>query len=199
MAKLGRALHLLSVVAIATFVVVPALPGAWTGGLSGRLSSLLRPISVKQSWRMYAPNPQRAQAYMNLTAEYADGTERVLEETEQERAGWGTHWMWNKSRVDIWRHYANFHPKRRNDHRTWYLRGTCVREARRGPIPEKIVMHQVRRRFAPPDAVGANTGGLGVPRRSLVTVQYCRTKQVLTMIEEDRKRRGIEPPDGDHG
>lgn len=187
---LGRVLHAACVLVITGFVVIPAIPGKWTGGVSNVLADLLRPLSIKQTWRMYAPDPQRAQVYMNLLARYPDGTERELEETEQEGAGWGTHWAWQKTRVDIWRHYALAHPKGRNEHRTWYLKGVCVREARRGEIPEKIVMHQVRRRFAPPEKVREGARGLGRPRRDLVTVQYCKTKQVLTMIEEDRVRRG---------
>jgi hypothetical protein len=189
---LGRLLHAAAVLALAVLVVVPALPGDWTAGVSGKLSGALRPISFKQSWRMYAPDPQRAHTYMNLTARYADGTERELEETEQERAGWGTHWAWQKTRVDIWRYYALAHPKGRNDNRTWYLKGVCVREARGGDIPEKIVMHQIRRRFAPPEKVRRGTSGLGRPRQDLVTVAYCKTPDVLEMIAEDRRRRGLE-------
>jgi hypothetical protein len=189
LSRLGRSLHALGVIAIATFVVVPAIPDAWTGGLSGTLGSMLRPLSLKQTWRMYAPDPQRAQSYMKLTARYPDGRERELEETEQARAGWETHFAWHKTRVDIWRYYALAHPKGRNDNRTWYLKGVCVREARRGDIPEKIVMHQVRRRFPPPDKARQGAG-LGRPRESLVTVQYCKTPEVLGMIESDRQRRG---------
>jgi hypothetical protein len=139
---------------------------------------------------MYAPNPQRAQLEMNLHATYADGTERELFETELERRAWGTHWVWDKTREDIWRQYANFHPDKRNINRIWYLKGVCVREARHGEIPVKIVMYQVRRRFAPPQKVAQGAPGLGAPRRKLVTVQYCKKPDVLEMIEHDREARG---------
>ena len=188
---LGRMVHAAAVIALAALVVVPAIPERWTGGVSSKLGTMLRPLSIKQSWRMYAPDPQRAQTYMNLTARYADGTERELEETLQERAAWGTHWAWQKTRVDIWRYYALAHPKGRNDNRTWYLKGVCVREARVGEIPEKLVMNQIRRRFAPPEKVRAGSSGLGRPRQDLVTVQYCKAPEVLEMIEEDRRRRGV--------
>ncbi len=52
-------------------------------------------------------------------------------------------------------------------------------------MPEKIVMEQVRRRFAPPEKVRAGHSGLGRPRRSLVTVQYCKVKRVRMMMEAD--------------
>ena len=193
----GRLLHAGFVLALAAFIVLPALPTAWTGTIGSSLADWGRKISVRQTWRMYAPNAQRAHMYMNLRAVYDDGTERELEETEQEQAGWGTHWLWNKTRVDIWRQYANFHPRKRNENRTWYLRGVCVREARRGEIPHRIVMQQVRRRLTPPEKVLAGAPGLGRPHRQLVTVQYCKTQRVLEMIEQDRARRGQEErPDG---
>lgn len=190
MTALVRLATVLWVGVIATFIVVPALPGSIAGPLPQTIGSLARTVSFQQRWGMYAPNPQRAQVYMDLTAVYADGRKEELEETIDTREGWGTHWFWDKNRVDIWRFYANYHPDKRNDNRTWYLRGVCVREARRGEIPDKIVMYHVRRRFAPPDKVRQGALGLGRPVRKLVTVQYCKTKQVLEMIERDRERRG---------
>jgi hypothetical protein len=196
LAQLGRAVHALCVLTIASFVVIPAIPDKWTGGISSKMAGMLRPLSLKQSWRMYAPDPQRAQTYMNLTARYPNGRERELEETQDERAGWGIHWAWNKTRVDIWQYYALSHPKGRNDNRTWYLKGVCVREARDGEVPERIVMHQVRRRFPPPDKARLGAG-LGRPRQDLVTVQYCKTKEVLAMIEQDRRRHGQPTDEGE--
>jgi hypothetical protein len=186
---LTRALRVLGVVALGTLVVAPNLPSEWVGDWTSTLAGWLRRVSFVQSWRMYAPNPQRAQSYMNLTAHYDDGTTAELFETEQERGGWGTVWAWNKTREDIWRHYANFHPKSNNEHRTWYLRAVCVREARSGRVPEKIVMEQVTRGFTHPDKVAAGKPALGRRRVELVTVAYCKTKQVREMIEADAERR----------
>lgn len=187
MRALTRALRAVGVLALCAMVVVPNLPAAWVGGAwSSTVAAWLRQVSFVQSWRMYAPNPQRAQTYMNLTAHYEDGTSEPLWETEQERGGWGTVWAWDKTREDIWRHYANFHPKSHNEHRTWYLRSVCVREARRGRIPEKIVMEQVTRGFAHPDKVAAGKPALGRRRVELVTVAYCKVKLVREMIEADR-------------
>lgn len=187
-AVLVRAVRVLGVLALATIVLVPNLPSEWMGEWSSTLAGGLRRASFVQSWRMYAPNPQRAQTYMNLTAHYGDGTTEALWETEQERGGWATVWAWDKTREDIWRHYANFHPKSANEHRTWYLRGVCVREARSGRVPEKIVMEHVTRGFARPDKVAAGKPALGRRRVELVTVAYCKTKQVRAMIEADRAR-----------
>lgn len=192
----ARLAHAAFVVAIAAFIVVPALPHDWTNPVAKTLAQWQLLVSVKQSWRMYAPNPQRAQMYMNLDAVYEDGSTRELEESVQERGGWDTHWLWDKTRVDIWRQYANFGPKRRNDNRSWYLKGVCVREARRGEIPHRIVMYQVRRRFTPPEQVWRGRPALGRPRRQLVTVAYCKTKEVLEMIGQDRRHRGQEVGDG---
>ncbi|MCH9681978.1 MAG: hypothetical protein K0V04_11130 [Deltaproteobacteria bacterium] len=184
-----RLTRAVGVLAIASAIVLPNLPGAWVGEWVGAQVSTtagwLRQVSFVQSWRMYAPNPQRAQTYMNLTAQYDDGSSAHLEETRQERHGWGRHFAWDKSRVDIWRHYANFHPKNANDHRKWYLRGVCVREARRGHMPQKVVMEHVTRRFTNPAKVAKGAPALGRPRKSLVTVGYCRTQRVRQMMDAD--------------
>lgn len=190
-----RLLQAVFVLAIVIAIVLPPLPEWLRGQLGADVSALEQKVSFKQGWQMYAPDPQRAQLEMNLTAVFADGSERRLQETQDEKFAWGTHWFWNKTRVDIWRQYANFRPEARNDNRTWYLKGVCVREARTGDIPQRIVMDHVRRRFTPPDKVLQGAPGLGAPVRKLVTVQYCKTPEVLEMIERDREHRGL----GDHG
>lgn len=188
-----RTLRVLGVLGLATLIVGPNIPTDWLGERVGEwnseLAGKLRQVSFVQSWKMYAPDPQRAQSYMNLTAHYEDGSTRALWETDQERHGWGTHFAWNKTREDIWRHYANFHPKNRNEHRKWYLRGVCVREARTGNTPDKIVMEQVTRKFTPPHEVAAGAPGLSRPRKRLVTVAYCKVRHVREMIEADQARR----------
>ncbi|MCA9655595.1 MAG: hypothetical protein H6712_00875 [Myxococcales bacterium] len=189
MGAMIRILRALGVLLLGLVIVLPNLPSDWLPGALGEgvsaIANATRQVSVVQSWKMYAPNPQRAQTYMNLTAHYADGSTGDLEETLQERGGWSTHFAWDKTRIDIWRHYANFHPKRSSEHRKWYLRAVCVREARRGNMPDKIVMEQVTRRFAPPDQVAQGHPGLGRPRRRLVTVQYCKVKAVREMLDAD--------------
>ncbi len=187
MRALRRILHAAFALAVVAFVLVPNVPSKMLP-LSGTLAKLGLTVSFKQGWQMYAPNPQRAHAYMNLTAVYDDGSEAYLEESLQENRAWNTHWMWNKTRVDIWRQYANFGAKHRNDNRTWYLKGVCVREARKGPIPHRILMHHVRRRFTAPHKVAKGAPDLGPPKRTLTTVQYCRNPVVLEMIEADRAR-----------
>ncbi len=182
-----RALHAAFVLTVVGFVVIPNVPSEDVP-LSGTMAKWAKQVSFKQGWQMYAPNPTRAQMYMNLTAVYDDGSERRLEETLQENQAWGTHFMWDKTRVDIWRQYANFNVKHRNNNRVWYLKGVCVREARKGPVPKRIVMHMVRRRFTPPDKVAKGRPGLGKPKRTFVTVQYCQHPVVKKIIEADAHR-----------
>ncbi|MBC8072749.1 MAG: hypothetical protein IAG13_30795, partial [Deltaproteobacteria bacterium] len=160
-----RLLHALVPTAMVVAIVVPTLPSDGFGPLPGLVARGLLLVSVKQTWGMYAPDPQRAQTYMDLEAEYADGSVALLREHDDVLHGWGTTWAWRKTRVDIWRFYANFHADRRNDNRSWYLRSVCVREARTGEEPRKLSMFHVKRRFASPEAVRAGKPGLGAPDR----------------------------------
>jgi hypothetical protein len=185
-----RILHALVPVTLAAAIVFPVLPGEGFGPLPRLFARAQLVVGVKQTWGMYAPDPQRSQHYMELVAVYDDGREEPLEENVDLEDGWGTTWAWRKTRLDIWKFYANFHPKKRSDHRLWYLRMVCVREARKGEIPEKITMHQVTRRFTSPGKVRKGAKGLGAPTREFVTVQYCRTPPTDAMIAEDRERRG---------
>lgn len=186
-ARLLRILHALVPTVFVVGIVAPALPTAHFGELPGRVARTLLLVSIKQTWGMYAPDPQRAQTYMDLEALYDDDTTAPLQESLDLEQGWGTTWAWRKTRMDIWKFYANFHPERRNDHRTWYLRSVCVREARAGKTPRKITMHQVKRRFTAPAKVAKGAPGLGAPDRRLVTVVYCNTSPVREMIAADRE------------
>jgi hypothetical protein len=171
-------------------ILIPSAPKGLTGPVGPFVAKSLRKVSVSQHWGMYVPNPQRSHGYMTLTAHYKDGRSEELEETEVERNGWATTWFGVRTRMAIWRYYAELHPKKRSRNREWYLRGACVRETRRtGEIPQKLVMSVVRRRFAPPEAVKAGKLALGQPNKTLVTVQYCNRKAVRVMIEADRERR----------
>jgi hypothetical protein len=191
MTRALRLLHALAVVVVAVCVVLPAIPTKVVGPVSGWVARAIAWISIKQGWAMYAPDPQRAQSYIELTAVERDGTKRELDETIDAREGWGTTWAWRKTRVDIWRHYAGYHPDGRNENRTWYLRAVCVREARTGSVPEKIMMGTVKRRFTAPEKVRAGAPGLGdEQRRETVTVQYCGEPLVREMIAADQEQRG---------
>jgi hypothetical protein len=189
-----RLLHALVPITLAAAILLSVVPGEGWGPLPRLLGRAMLVVSVKQSWGMYAPDPQRSHHYMELAARYDDGTEVLLEESVDVERGWGTTWAWQKTRLDIWKFYANFHPKKRNEHRLWYLRMVCVREARNGLVPEKIMMHHVTRRFTSPGKVRKGSPGLGEPVRTLVTVQHCRTAPVDAMIAEDAARRA-----GEHG
>jgi hypothetical protein len=189
-----RLLHACVPILMTAAIVLPVLPGEGWGPLPRLLGRAMLVIGVKQSWGMYAPDPQRSHHYMELVAHYDDGREVPLEENVDVDEGWGTTWAWKKTRLDIWKFYANFHPKKRSEHRLWYLRMVCVREARKGETPQKITMHHVTRRFTAPAKVRKGAPGLGEPRRELVTVQHCRTPPTNKMIEEDQARRAE-----DHG
>lgn len=185
--KLVRVLHALVPTALVVAIVAPALPREHFGAFPGLVARVLLEISVKQTWGMYAPDPQRSHHYMELQAEYADGTIVPLEENDDVENGWGTTWAWRKTRVDIWKFYANFHPDKRNDNRTWYLRQVCVREARKGELPRKISMHLVKRRFIAPGKVARGAPGLGEPERRFVTVAFCHTSPTKEMVAADRE------------
>jgi len=182
-----RLLHALVPTLMVVAIIAPALPTKYFGPVPGFVARALLLVSIKQTWGMYAPDPQRSHTYMDLEAIYDDDSTASLQESHDVEHGWGTTWAWRKTRMDIWKFYANFHPDKRNDHRTWYLRQVCVREARTGHTPRKITMYHVKRRFTAPSKVLAGAPGLGTPDRKLVTVVFCRTSPVPEMIEADRE------------
>ncbi len=169
------------------------LPAFRTEQLEGRTLELrtwvadwMRPLSLSQQWGMYAPDPMRSMGYMLLTAMHEDGRRVPLEESAQSRASWGTVWGWEKTRVDIWRYrLSTQRPERPNRQRAWFLRGICVREARRGRMPEYIQMEQISRRFTPPKAVRRGEPGLGpeVVKRS--DRGWCASPLVAEMLALD--------------
>lgn len=182
-----RLLHALVPTLMVVAIVAPALPTKYFGPVPGAVARTLLLVSIKQTWGMYAPDPQRSHTYMDLEALYDDDSKASLQESHDVEHGWGTTWAWRKTRMDIWKFYANFHPDKRNDHRTWYLRQVCVRESRTGHTPRKITMYHVKRRFTAPAKVLAGAPGLGAPDRKLVTVVFCGTSPVREMIEADRE------------
>ena len=184
-----RAWRTVSALAIVALIVGPVVPGPWAGPLAKQL----RRISVIQSWRMYAPDPQRAQSYLALYAELADGSQVPLAEAVAAEQGWGSVWDWQKRRVDIWRAFAS--GEKPSPHRTWYMRGVCVREARaRGEAPVRIVAQRVRRSLTHPDAVAQGKPSLGVLKRTDLQTIRCADWPSRQMLAEDRARRGVEAP-----
>lgn len=167
--------------------------GPFVPGIGAPIVAQLRKVSVLQTWNMYAPDPQRAQSYLSLRAELADGTVVQLEEGIQAEHGWDSVLDWQKRRVDIWRVIVA--GEKQQAHRTWYLRGVCVREDRaRGEPPVKIIAERVRRRLTSPKSVAAGKPALGeVARKDLQTLR-CDEWQARAMIAADRARRGLPPP-----
>ena len=174
---------------LALLIAGPALK---IGPLSSKLAEWQRPLSVSQTWRMYAPDPARAHTYLALYAEFADGRREALVEANAATHGWGSTWAGRKTRADIWRYYAVLRPNKANKHRTWYLRAVCVREAlAREEPPIKIVAERVRRRFTSPDKIRAGKPGLGAVVRKPLTVMDCRTRPISAMIAAARGRKDV--------
>lgn len=191
MGWLIRIARTLTALALTTVIVAPLVPGP----LGTPIVTQMRKISVLQTWNMYAPDPQRAQSYLSLSAELADGTIVPLAEAEQAEHGWDTVWDWQKRRVDIWRIIAV--GGKQSTHRSWYLRGVCVREARSHEAPpRRVIAERVRRGFASPDAVRAGKPPLGQLTRAELQTVRCDDWPARGMIAADRERRGLPPLPG---
>lgn len=187
--RAGRCLVALT---LATVIVAPLIPGPH----HDPLNDALRAISVQQSWRMYTPDPQRAQSYLSVRAELADGSVVPLAEALHAEAGWGTVRDWDKRRLDIWRGYLAMGGDKPNSNRNWYLRSLCVREDRaRGAPPMKLIVERVRRAFNAPAAVAAGAPTLAVLTRTPVATINCHSWPERGMIAADRARRGLPPPE----
>ncbi len=193
----GRMVHALLALALAAFIVIPALPReqshAWFG--KERMDSLarsMRTVSLSQRWIMYSPNPSRWITLLALSEYRADGTRVPLVEYEKAETGWRTHWWWTKSRRDIWQYYAAIRRKKPNPNRTWFLKGVCVREARDHPEdpPVRILAESVRRRITPPHKVRRGRPDIGPAQREKIQLLDCRILPVRTMIKEDQARHG---------
>lgn len=152
------------------------------------LMETLRNLSISQRWSMYAPNPSRGHFYLELRAVDADGTVRELE--EQERIDWGTAWVWERDRTDIWLHAIARHFDEVNRNRTWYMRGLCVREARRGYDVRRIEVRRVERNIRAPDKVATGKPLLGPVKRVEGQATSCRVDIIREMLEFDRIRGG---------
>lgn len=186
-------------------VVVPLLLGAlmllatWPSEHLGprlrphhdRLIGLMRPLSLSQSWSMYAPDPGRGHYFMQLVAHDADGSVRVLEDSELAEHGWGTAFFWDRTRVQIWQYAVTGRVDEVNRNRTWFLRGVCVREARRGYDVKRVEMTQVFRRIRSPEQVREGKQLLGPIKRRKAQDGSCRVQIIREMIEVDARRRGV--------
>ena len=85
--------------------------------------------------------------------------------------------------------------EKQRSHRSWYLRGVCVREDRvRGEPPRRIIAERVRRRLTNPVAVTAGKSPLGAVTREEIQTMRCDEWQARAMIVVDRARRGLPPP-----
>jgi hypothetical protein len=198
---LRRVVNVVVPLALAYVMILAALPSKELGPAAKKrhdaLVALMRKVSLSQSWSMYAPNPGRGHFYMVLVAHDADGQVRELEDSYMAEHGWGTAWAWRRSRLDIWQHAVTRHIDKVNRNRTWYLRGVCVREARRGYDVRRIEMTRVYRRIRSPEQVREGKEILGPPQRRRAQDGSCRVKIIRDMIALDRERRGEGPGGND--
>lgn len=187
---IARFASVASVLALAAVIVIPSLPSGIFGRrfdlVSNTIAYGLRKIGVIERWAMYAPNPYLAHHYMNLTAHFRDGRTEDLEENELERDGWDTRRQWEWTREDLWRFYVLAHPEREDRYRSWYLRGVCIREARRhGELPDEIVMTRVTRVFPAPEQVRRGSPPIGPRERRVMETLSCQDAIVRQMLEGD--------------
>lgn len=192
---LRRVVNVIVPLLLGAVMLLAAFPGAKLGPRlragHDRLVELMRPLSLSQSWSMYAPDPGRGHFYMQLVAHDADGTVRVLEDSELAEHGWGTTFFWDRTRMEIWRHTVSGRVDEANRNRTWYLRGVCVREARRGYDVQRVEMTQVFRRIRSPEQVREGKALLGPIKRRKAQDGSCRVQIIREMLEADARRRGV--------
>ena len=62
------------------------------------------PMGLSQQWGMYAPDPMRGQNVMAIYALEGKEDGYALEEAREAPSKFGTHWVGNKTRMDIWKH-----------------------------------------------------------------------------------------------
>lgn len=184
-----RFINLLIPGVVAGLMVFAALPTSiLSEGLVARheaLGAAMRQVSLGQRWLMYAPNPTRGHAYQEFIAYDADGGVRVLEESELVEEGWSSSWIWNRDRHHIWLYTIARKPKEINRNRIWFIRGLCVREARRGHAVDRIEVNRVHRRMHSPEELMATGETLGPPRKSKVVDTTCHVEIIRDMIAAD--------------
>lgn len=190
--RLRSLVQVLWALSLGAAIILPALPTSTRGAVGDQIDGWLRKIGVAQHWGMYAPDPQRGQAYLDLRARLADGSEVPLEESTAAAAGWGTSWVWRKRRHDLWlAHTALSRGGGGNINRTWYAKAVCVREARRrGVAPAAILVDRVVRGFTNPAKVARGAPDLGPVERKSVQKIDCGYPQIQAMIREDQANHG---------
>lgn len=186
---LRRAVNLLVPLLLGAVMVFAALPTdelpEWLRPKSEQLSVAMRKISLGQGWKMYAPDPPRGHFYMELFAHDVDGTVRKLEESRMAEEGWGTAWAWKRTRRDIWYLTVTRGIDKTNRNRTWFLRGVCLREARRGHQVRQLEMVRVYRRIRSPERVREGAELLGPEKRTTARDGSCNVAIIRDMIAED--------------
>ena len=194
LAGLKRALNVVFPLLLGIGVVVlPSIPRKHLpeslSPVREQLDRTMRTVSLSQRWGMYAPNPVRSHSHPRFVAVDEDGSERLLLLDELTDDPWGRAFWWTKSREDFWRYHAvHYRTKARNPHRTWYLLGLCLQEAREGRHPQRITIQREKRSFRKPAKVAEGKSVLIERKRKVLQSVRCDSKTVKAMIEEDRGR-----------
>ena len=189
-----RLVNVLAPLVFGYAIVLAAVPGTWLEGRlrddHERLVQHMRTISLSQTWSMYAPDAATAHHYLVFEARDADGTLRPLEEYEAREHGWGTVRGWEWTRNAIWQTEISRRIDESNRNRTWYARGLCLREARRGHDVERLELTLVSRSIRSPQRVREGADLLSRLRTRRLRSASCRVRIIEDMIALDRERRG---------
>lgn len=157
-----------------------------------KLSVAMKTLSLSQNWGMYAPDAARSHFYLEFEAHDADGGVRLLDDGRLAQEDWGTVWAWKRTRKDIWEHAIGRHFDKPSRNRIWYLRGLCLREARRGYDLQQLEVRRVFRRIRSPERVREGAAALGPVSRRQRSDSSCNVRIIREMIAADRARRGLE-------
>jgi len=150
-----------------------------------KLTAWMRTVSLSQTWKMYAPDATKGHAYVEIIGYDKAGDPHVLEESHMVQEGWTTARAWRRSRLDIWEHTVTRHITKTNRNRTWYMRGVCVRERRRGLDIQRVELRRIFRKVRAPEKVRKGAETLGPLKRSKAQNGSCHVKIIRNMIAED--------------
>ena len=184
-----RVVNLMIPGVLMSVLLFAALPGSVLSEAlaerQGKLNGAMRQISLVQRWLMYAPQPARGHGFQEYLAYDADGSVRVLPESDLTELGPSGNWAWNRDRHDIWMYVLTRKPDEVNRNRIWFIRGLCVREARLGHEVQHIEVNRIYRPMRSPEELLKTGETLGPPRKRKVVDTTCNVKIIRDMIAED--------------
>jgi hypothetical protein len=166
------------------------ITGAWRGEVRQLFGEWVHGTNTSQSWKMFAPNPPRGNAFMRTIAIDQNGDEWIL-------AGpLGDDHFENRSRVFFWNDRMRKMHRRMSGKSKWYLRYWAEFHCREwalehdGELPREIQIVVVKTPIPKPDKLDKPSD----PRKRKVTLKLLQTHSCepngdLTPIMKER--RGI--------